>query len=127
MRRVVVDASALAAVAFGEPDGPEWSRRLDGAAVFAPRLLQYELQNVARKKCRQQPGRTDRIVTALALALDPKQGLTWIDPDPSDVVLIASATGLTTYDACYLCVAGMLDADLLTANGTLAAALDPFA
>ena len=46
--RVVVDASVLAAVAFGEPDAGEWARRLDGATVFAPRLLQYEMQSVAR-------------------------------------------------------------------------------
>ena len=39
--RVVVDASVLAAITFGEPDAEAWSRRLDGAAVFAPRLLQY--------------------------------------------------------------------------------------
>jgi predicted nucleic acid-binding protein len=51
----------------------------------------------------------------------------WIDPNPSDVVLIANATGLTTYDASYLCVAGMIDGDLMTADRTLGAALDPFA
>lgn len=127
MTRVVVDTSALAAIVFAEPDAPEWTRRLDGAAVFAPRLLQYELQSVAVKKCRQHPAQRPAIVTALALALHPDRGITWLDPDPADVALLAHATGLTAYDASYLCAAAMIDADLLTADRTLAAALDPFA
>ena len=127
MRRVVVDASVLAAIVFTEPGAAEWVRRLDGAALFAPALLRYELQSVARKKCRNAPDRSPRIVQALALALDPSVGITWIDPNAADVVLMANAAGLTTYDASYLCLAGMLDADLATADETLAAALDPFA
>lgn len=127
MRRVVVDASALAAIVFDEPGAAPWVRRLEGAALFGPTLLQYELQSVARKKCRGAPDRSPQIVEALALALDPSTGITWIDPNPADVVLIANATGLTTYDASYLCLAGLLDADLVTADETLAAALDPFA
>ena len=126
MTRVVVDASVLAAVTFGEPDAAEWSARLDGAAVFAPKLLQYELLSVARKKCRQLPLRAPEILAALAAALDPEQGIAWLDPDPADVLLVANATGLTTYDASYLCLAGMLSADLVTADRTLEAALDPF-
>jgi predicted nucleic acid-binding protein len=125
--RIVVDASALGAVTFGEPDAERWSRRLDGAAVFAPRLLQYELQSVAHKKCRQQPRRAADILSALARSLDPRSGITWLDPDPADVVLVANATGLTPYDASYLCLAGQLDADLATADRALAAALDPYA
>jgi len=127
MTRVVVDASVLAAIVFSEPGAGEWVRRLEGAALFAPTLLRYELQSVARKKCRRAPGRSPRIVQALALALDPRAGITWMDPDPSDVVLIANATGLTAYDASYLCLAGVLDADLVTGDETLAAALNTFA
>jgi predicted nucleic acid-binding protein len=127
MTRVVVDTSVLAAVAFGEPEGDAWSDRLDGATVFAPPLLRYELQSVARRKCRQQPRRSAEIVAALALALDPRRGITWMDADPAEVVLVASETGLTTYDASYLCLAATLGADLLTADQRLASAVDPFA
>jgi predicted nucleic acid-binding protein len=123
--RVVVDASVLSAIVFGEPAGTGWGRRLEGAAVYAPRLLQYELQSVAWKKCRQDPRQAPGILAALALALEPQQGITWGDPDPADVVLMATATGLTPYDASYLCLAGMLGADLLTGDRTLAAVLDP--
>lgn len=127
MRRVVADASVVAAVCFGEPDADAWGERLDGAALFAPTLLQYELQSVARKKCTRHPDRAPAIVRALALALHSSQGLVFLDPDPTDVVLLAAATGLTTYDASYLCLAGMLDADLMTRDARLAAALDPYA
>lgn len=127
MTRVVVDTSVLAAVTFGEPDADAWARRLDGAAVFAPRLLQYELQSVARKKCEKHPRRSREIVAALARALDPATGITWVDPNPADVVLLSNRTGLTAYDASYLCLAGLLGADLATADKRLAAAFDPSA
>jgi predicted nucleic acid-binding protein len=123
--RVVIDTSVLAAVTFGEPDADAWARRLDGAAVFAPRLLQYELQSVARKKCEKHPRRVREIVSALARALDPATGITWVDPDPADVVLLANQTGLTAYDASYLYLTGLLGADLATADKRLAAALEP--
>lgn len=124
MTRIVIDASVLAAITFGEPDAEGWSRRLEGAAVFAPRLLQYELQSVAHKKCGQHPRQSAAILAALAHALEPASGITWMDPDPSDVVLVASASGLTAYDASYLCLAGTLGADLATADRTLSAALE---
>jgi predicted nucleic acid-binding protein len=50
-----------------------------------------------------------------------------MDPSPVDVVLIANATGLSTYDASYLWLAGYLEADLATRDRALAAAFDPFA
>ena len=125
MTPVVVDASVLAAVCFAEPDADAWALRLDGAALYAPRLLRYELQSVARKKCTAHPEQARQVIGALALALDERQGITWIDPDPVDVVLLAKATGLTTYDATYLCLAGMLEADLVTRDAALAAALNP--
>lgn len=124
MKRVVVDASVMAAITFGEPDSSDWSRRLDGCALYAPTLLQYELANVARRKCRQTPELTRRILAAIDLTLDPRRGMTWMDPNPVDVVLIANATGLSTYDASYLWLAGYLEADLVTRDRALAAAAD---
>ena len=127
MRRVVVDTSVLAALTFGEPDGEEWAGRLDGCALYAPALLQYEMASVARKKCRQHPEQARHIVRALALALDSLRGITLMDPNPADVVLLANATGLTAYDASFLWLAGFLDADLVTRDKALAAAADPLA
>ncbi|MDO8837075.1 MAG: type II toxin-antitoxin system VapC family toxin [Vicinamibacterales bacterium] len=127
MRRVVVDASALASVTFGEPEAEHWLTVLNGAVLHAPTLLRYELANAARKKCKAEPGRVRDIITALSLALDPRRGIVYHDPNPMDVVLLANATGLSPYDASYLWLAGFLGADLVTADHELAAAHDAFA
>jgi predicted nucleic acid-binding protein len=120
MRRVVVDASALAALVFQEPDGEVMAARLDGAAVFAPTLLKFELANVAWKKARRQPADGAAILIALERALDDRSGLVWRDVDHADVVLVAQATGLSTYDASYLWLAGTLGGDLVTLDRRLA-------
>jgi len=127
MKRVVVDTSALASVIFNEEGGPEMARLIEGAAVYAPALLRYELQQVAAKKCRQRPAQSRGVMAALARAIDASAGITWVDPNPLDVVLIANATGLSAYDASYLCLAGLLGAELVTRDHQIAAALDPFA
>jgi predicted nucleic acid-binding protein len=127
MRRVVVDASVMAAIAFGEPDGSRWCSQLEGAELYAPTLLRYELSSVARKKCRQNPDLIRQVLLGLDLALDPGRGITWVDPSPVDVVVLSNATGLSPYDASYLWLAGFLEADLVTRDQELAAAHDVLA
>lgn len=124
MTRVVVDTSALAALVFQEPEGDGVRRRLDGAAVFAPELLRYELANTAWKKIRRQPAEAAKILTALSIALDEKSGLVWQNVDARDAVLLAYATGTTAYDASYLWLAASLGADLVTLDDRLARAVD---
>jgi predicted nucleic acid-binding protein len=116
----VVDASALAAVVFEEAETDVVAPRLHRASVHAPALLKFELTNVAWKKMRRAT-QEDRaaILTALDTALDPRRGIIWHEVHPIDVVLIARATGLSTYDASYLWLAGMLGADLVTLDGPL--------
>ena len=120
MSRVVVDASALAAIAFDEPAGVAVARRLDGATVFAPTLLKCEMANTAWKKARRQRSDAEKILRALALFLSPRWGIVWREIDLVDVVLIADATGLSAYDASYLWLAGSLGADLVTLDTRLA-------
>lgn len=127
MKRVVVDASALAAFVFQEPEGEAIRDRLADATVFAPALLRYELANTALKKARQQPGDAARILAALAIALDDTSGLVWQDVDARDVVLLAQAANLTAYDASYLWLAAALGADLVTLDRRLGKALDVLA
>ena len=122
MTRVVVDASAFAALVFQEPLGAAVRDRLNRATVFAPTLLRYELANVAWKKAKRQPADAARILDALTLALDGVWGIVWQDVQPVDVVLVAEATGLTAYDASYLWLAGSLGADLVTLDAKIAAA-----
>ena len=123
MTPTVVDASVMAAICFGEPEAERWAERLEGRPVFAPTLLRHELVSVARKKCLTHPEQAPAIRRALARVLDGSHGIAWRDPDPLDVLLMAQATGLTAYDATYLCLAGLLAGELLTDDRELAAAL----
>jgi len=122
MRRVVVDASAYVAVAFNEPKGKGVTARLEGAAVYAPTLLKFELANAAWKKARRDPAGAKAIMRALALANDPRWGIIWKDVDLADLVLISLATGLTAYDAAYVALAGLLGAELVTLDEGIVAA-----
>jgi predicted nucleic acid-binding protein len=124
VKRLVVDASALAAVVFQEPGAEAVSQQLDGAIVFAPDLLKFELASAAWKKARQRPAEATKVLSALSLALDGRWNLNWQDVQPVDVVLVAQATGLSVYDASYLWLAGALGADLVTLDARLAAASD---
>lgn len=127
MRRVVVDASAFAALVFHEPAADVVRDRLEGATVFAPSLLRFELANTAWKKIRRQPEDAAKIVAALAIALDDRSEVIWQEVDPADTVLLAQATGMTAYDASYLWLAASLGADLVTLDQQLAKAVDPYA
>jgi len=126
VRRLVVDASALAAVVFQEPEAEAVSRRLEGAIVFAPELLKFELASVAWKKAQRRPAEAAKILSALSIALDERWNLTWQDVQPTDVVLTANATGLSVYDASYLWLAGSLGADLVTLDQAFSDQLSAF-
>jgi predicted nucleic acid-binding protein len=121
VKRVVVDASVLAAVIFQEAGHEALADRLRGAAVFAPAILRFEMANVAWKKIRRQPADGVAILTQLRSAMDSASGIQWTDVNVTDVVLVAQATGLTAYDASYLWLAGSLGADLVTLDKQLAA------
>lgn len=120
--RVVIDASALAAVVFGEPHAEAVVARIDGTTVFAPDLLKFEMINTAWKKVRRQPADAVKIFTALSFALNDDANIVWHDVDPTAVALVAYATGLTAYDASYLWLAGSLGVDLVTLDARIAAA-----
>jgi predicted nucleic acid-binding protein len=126
MNTVVVDASALVALAFQEPGFDRVAERLKGATVCAPTLLKFELANVAVTKARREPKNAAKIVAALAVALDDRSDINWYDVNASDVALIAAATGTTAYDASYLWLAGSLGADLVTLDKGLTRAVDAF-
>lgn len=122
MNRVVADASALAAVTFREPGVEAVALRLLGAEVFAPRILQFEMANVAWKRMRRQPGEALATLTLLQAALGEGSHIQWMDVNITDVALIAQAAGLTPYDASYLWLAASLGADLVTLDKRLQAA-----
>jgi len=114
---VVVDASALGAIAFGEPEGPALAAHLEGETLLAPALIDFELMNLAVTKARRRPDLIDKILLSLAAALAlPIARVTVPGPD---VFALAMATGLTTYDASYLWLARRRDAELVTLDRAL--------
>src|SRR5262245_36145477 len=124
MKRIVLDASALVAMTFREPGNLGLEAQVADTSVHAPYLLKLEMANVALIKARRQPDAATEILTALHLALDESTGIVWHDVDGTDVALMAQSTGLSAYDASYLWLAGTLDADLVTLDRKLAAALE---
>jgi predicted nucleic acid-binding protein len=124
MNQVVVDASALGAILFEEPSGAQVWPRLQGVTVCAPTVLKFELANIAVTKSRRHPESTVQFFSALALVIDERTDIVWHDVQAIDVALLAKATGLTAYDASYLWLAGTLDADLVTLDKKLAAAIE---
>ena len=113
----VVDASALAALLFGEPEAEAAAARLDGARLVAPSLIAYELANVCLTKCRRHPDRREAILAAFRLRA--RLGVEELAVDPARELDLALATGLTAYDASYLYLARRLGAELVTFDKAL--------
>ena len=116
----VIDASALAAVLFGEPDGEAVVNLLKGAVLVAPTLLRFELTNVCLTKIRRHPADRDKLVSAFKLLA--RMEIQTVDVDHPGVLEMAEETGLTAYDASYLWLAHRLRADLVTLDRKLDAA-----
>ena len=113
----VVDASALAALLFGEPQGEAIAGRLDGRRLVAPSLLAFELANVCLVKCRRHPDQRDALLAGLQLRAH--LGIEDVAIDHGEAVELAQATGLTAYDASYLWLARQLGAELVTLDKEL--------
>lgn len=116
----VADASVIGALVFGEPRAAEARALLRGAEIYAPPLLSYELASIAWKKAKRYPGQKDRLIRALEIA--SRISVRWVEVDHVEVVVLALANRLTTYDASYLSVARTLGMRLVTFDRRLAAA-----
>ena len=113
----VVDASAVAAILFNEPEGDQVARELEGHALVAPTLLDYELANICWKKCRRDPTRQDTYLTACGLRGD--LAIETAPVDQAAVLALALETGLTVYDASYVWLSRALSADLITLDASI--------
>jgi predicted nucleic acid-binding protein len=117
MRTLVVDASALGALVFGEPQAEEMSRALTDATLVAPALLWFEMAAIALKKIRYHKELTIQVQAAFGLAL--RLPISIRDVDYGETVNLALKSDLTTYDASYLWLADHLDAGLITLDAKL--------
>jgi len=114
----VVDASALAAILFGEPRAAEVASRLGDALLFAPTLLRYEIASVCLKKLALYLKRRRAILKALSF-LD-ELDLREMEVSADEVVILPRRKNLTAYDASYLWLARSLDLELVTLDQKLA-------
>ena len=116
----VVDASALAALVFGEPEAEAVAARLEGGRLTAPALLDFELANVCLIKMRRQPGAREALRAAYGLAR--RLNIETVAVDHAATLDLAETAGLTAYDASYLWLSRELGAELVTLDRALAAA-----
>ena len=116
----VVDASALAALLFGEPEAEAIASRLDNARLLAPALLAFELANVCLIKARRHPEQRPALIAAFRLR--GRLGVEEVTVDHDSALELAASTGLTAYDATYLWLSRQLEAELVTLDQQLAMA-----
>jgi len=116
----VVDASALAALSFGEPEAEAVADRLGDARLVAPGLLVFELAKVCLVKWRRHPEQRPALMAAFRLRGRLRVEEVAVDHD--DVLALAAATGLRAYDASYLWLSRQLGAELVSLDQQLAKA-----
>ena len=116
----VVDASVVAALIFDEPRAEEADALMSDAELHVPRLLSYELANTALKKARRDRSLADLIYQGLERAF--VMGIRLVDVPTLPVYRLAIETSLTAYDASYLYLARLLEAELVTFDQRLQAA-----
>jgi predicted nucleic acid-binding protein len=121
MSVTVVDASALAAVLFDEPESEPIVASI-GGSLAAPSLLPYEIANVCSAKLSMRSADAKAILSRYGLLLDLDIELT--EPDWQRLPMLARAWSLSAYDAAYLQLALVYNAPLVTLDARLAAAYD---
>lgn len=108
---LVIDASVIGAVLFGEPARDQALAWMQGKQLFAPQLLDYEIANVAVKKLRKGLGAGS---AEAALRSYEEVDIQLLDTDASELVRLAERYQLSAYDAAYLWLAVELKAPLVT-------------
>ncbi|MGH8662365.1 MAG: type II toxin-antitoxin system VapC family toxin [Burkholderiales bacterium] len=121
MSVTVVDASAVAAVLFDEPEAAPVIAGASGS-LLAPGLLRYELASVCASKLRNEPRMAK--VTLQRYRLLPGLAIEYAEPDWDALPVLARQWDLSAYDAAYLQLALSRNAPLVTLDARLAGAYD---
>lgn len=114
---LVVDASALASLVFGEPSAEKVAELLSEGRIIAPSLVWFEVASGCLKKIKAHPKKKGLIIEAFnnARRLD----IEIMEVDHLAAVELALDKGITTYDASYLWLAREVQADLITLDETM--------
>lgn len=118
--KIVVDASALAAVLFGEPEASKVAERLGDSALLAPTLFSYEIANICWKKLRRHPEKRAALLEAFSLL--GRMEIEEVEVSIPEALLLADRENLTVYDASYLWMSRKLGLELITLDVKLEAA-----
>jgi predicted nucleic acid-binding protein len=118
----VIDASALVALLFAEPQGSTVAERIHECDLVAPALLDFEIVNACASKIRRQPLLREALLDAYAGRWQMR--IEEMEVDHTAVLALAHRTGLTGYDASYLNLAKTLGAELVTLDRQLAEAAE---
>ncbi len=121
MSVTVVDASAIAAVVFDEPEAAPVVASVAGALI-APSLLRYELASICATKLSREPRRSKLILSRYGLLASLE--VEYAEPDWETLPLLARQWELSAYDAAYLQLALARKAPLVTLDSRLAKAYD---
>ena len=121
MNVTVVDASAVAAVLFQEPEGEPILASVSGR-LLAPSLLPYELASLCAAKLAKRPAEASLTLARYRLFADLDMSLR--DPEWSSLPGLANKLAISAYDAAYLQLALASGAPLVTLDARLAAAYD---
>jgi len=121
MNVTVVDASAVAAVLFDEPEAAPVMAGVTGS-LLAPGLLRYELASVCASKLRNEPKLAK--LTLQRYRLLAGLDIQFADPDWDTLPRLARQWDLSAYDAAYLQLALKRKAPLVTLDARLAGAYD---
>ena len=113
----VVDASAIGAIVFAEPDAEDVMNELSGSMLIAPPLLHYELASICLKKIRKYPSKTNELITAFQMAC--RLAIDTVAVKHVEAIDLAKRLQLTIYDASYLWLAQNADASLVTLDRRL--------
>jgi predicted nucleic acid-binding protein len=113
----VVDASALGALVFGEPDAQTVAKQLLESVLVAPHLLWFELASIAFKKAAKHPAYAEQIREAFRMA--GRLAIDLLAVDHLEVIDLAAKARLTTYDASYLWLARKTGGELVTLDKRL--------
>lgn len=116
----VIDASAVAALVFGEPEAETVAGIIGDLNLIAPILLALEVASVCLKKLSRYPDQRDALLSCHQLLIDME--ISYVTVDTHEMVLIAEKNDLTVYDASYLYLARELGVELITLDKKLQSA-----
>ena len=85
---LVVDASAVGAMLFEEPEADTIRAHIRGETVLAPQLIDYELANICWKKVRRQP--EAKVATLAMLAAVALVSMTRVRVPPAEVASLVA-------------------------------------